>query len=193
MALTEEELANEVERALIGKVADPRGLAKAIIASFAQVTPGTVKAEAPTRIDYIDISKPFGSGTSIKPGNIRLNWKKLFEKTPELVLTGAGVTQMWLVPFAALYLWNLVWSLAKVELSPDHGSTMYALWNAVPGRRRFAETEALEIVNRFRVNNSVQSLSSSEFAALVDDLVRLDCIELAAGQIWLREWIRKQN
>ena len=193
MVYTEDELINEVERALTGKVADPRGLATSIIASFVQITPSKVKADVPTRIEYLDISKPFSSGVTIKPGNIRLNWRKLFEKAPELVLTGAGVTQLWLIPFAALYLWNLVWSLAKIELSPDHGSTMYALWNVAPARRRFAEADALEAVNRFRAESSVRSVSSDEFAVVVNDLVRLDCIELSDGEIWLREWIRKRN
>jgi hypothetical protein len=193
MAYTEDELTYEVERALTGKVADPRGLATSIIASFAQITPSSIKADVSTNIDYLDISKPFESGVTIKPGNIRLNWRKLFEKAPELVLTGAGVTQLWLIPFAALYLWNLVWSLAKIELSPDHGSTIYALWNVTPARRRFAEAEALEVVNRFRVESSFRSLSSDEFATLVNDLVRLDCIELSDGEIWLREWVRKRN
>jgi len=134
---------------------------------------------------------------TIKPGNIRLNWRQLFEKAPELVLTGAGVTQPWLIPFAALYLWNLVWSLSKIEITPAQAMTMHALWNVQPATRRFSEVEALAHVNAhvnaYRDTVPAAALSAREFAAVVDDLVKLQCIELADGEVWLREWVKKPN
>ncbi len=165
----------------------------AVLQSFARIKDPSIQGNLSTNVEVL---RPDDSGTgavSIKPGNIRLNWRKLFEKIPELVLTGAGVTQVWLIPFAALYLWNLVWSLSKIEITPAQAMTMYALWSDGRPSRRFPETEALEIVNAFRTKDGHNTLTSSEFALVVNDLVALDCIELEDGEIWLREWVQKSD
>lgn len=193
MSQTEEDLCSQLAAALAGRVDDPAALSEAVLQAFAVFTPPRIEGAPTGRADYIKALDPTAGGISIKPGNIRLNWRKLFAKAPELVLTGAGVTQPWLIPFAALYAWNLVWSLSKIEITPAQAMTMHALWNAREGPRRFSEPDARSIVNAFRHACGEPSQSEAEFAKVVDDLVALSCIELEDGIIWLREWVKKMN
>jgi hypothetical protein len=118
MSHTPEELSSRLASLLGDRVSNPDAFATAVLEHFAQFTPSRVEGKISTNFEYIKAYDPLKGGLTIKPGNIRLNWRKLFEKVPELVLTGAGVTQLWLAPFAALYLWNLVWSLSKIEITP---------------------------------------------------------------------------
>jgi hypothetical protein len=193
MSHTHEELSSEVAARLGDQVGNPQEFVSLVLDSFAQFTSPSIEGEVSTNVEYIKGPDPTAGGITFKPGNIRLNWRKLFEKAPELVLTGAGVTQVWLVPFAALYLWNLVWSLAKIEITPAQAMTMHALWNAGERAKPFAESEALKIVNAFCQTCGSAPLSASDFAKVVNDLVALDCIELTEGTIWLREWVKKTN
>ena len=193
MSYTPEELSSKLAGILGAQVSNPDAFAAAVVESFAHFTPQRIEGEISTNMEYIKAFDPLKGGLTIKPGNIRLNWRKLFEKVPELVLTGAGVTQLWLAPFAALYLWNLVWSLSKIEITPAQAMTMHALWNAGRKSRRFTEAEALELVNDFRRKCEAPALSAAEFSMVVNDLVGLECVELNDGTLWLCEWVKKSN
>lgn len=193
MTRTTTELQDEMARALTGHVDDPDKLAAGILASFARITETEIKIEESRNFELITIDRVGFSGVSVKRGNIRLNWRTLFEKIPELLLTGAGVTQAWLIPFAALYLWNLVRALARITLSPNHGLVMYALWNHNADVRRFEETDAHSIVNNFCSTHRMPSLGEVDFGNLLSDLAHLGCIEITDGKIWLREWTQRAN
>ena len=193
MTRTATELQGELTRALLGYVEDPGVVAAKILDAFAVITDEEFDVTVSENLKLITLDPRGFSGVSVKPGNIRLNWRSLFEKVPELVLTGAGVTQIWLIPFAALYLWNLVWSLSKVVILPEHGTVMYALWNSDHDTRRFEEDIAQSIVNDFRSKHGLQPLDRETFGRLVFDLERLGCIEITNGKVWLREWTQRAN
>lgn len=193
MTRTTEELQAEMARALRGHVADPDALAAGILEAFARIRDPEVRADISIHTDLLTLGPAGFAGVSVKPGNIRLNWRRLFEKTPELVLAGAGVTQVWLIPFAALCLWNLVRSLATVRLSPDHGTVMYALWHHDVSTRRFEEEAARGIVNAFRAAHELPPLGVIPFGELVSDLARLGCVEITDGRLWLREWTQRAH
>lgn len=193
MTHSAESLSSQLASFLNQRAPYPADFAASIVDSFATITRPKINVSRTGTISYITALKPSAGGTTVKPGNIRLNWKKLFEKAPELVLTGAGVTQTWLIPFAVLYLWNLVWSLSKIEITPIQAMTMYALWNVEPPTRRFEEGDALAYVNAYRSRCGASALSERDFAAVIDELTRLGCVELSDGEVWLREWIKKTN
>lgn len=53
-----------------------------------------------------------GGGSSIKPGNIILNWRKLLIDGAESVLTIMGAASIpWMIPLAGIVVWNSVYSL----------------------------------------------------------------------------------
>lgn len=193
MTHTTEELQREMAHVLEGRVEDPQGVAAGIFDAFARVREPELKADVSHNTELITLGSTDFSGVSIKPGNIRLNWKTLFEKTPELVLTGAGVTQVWLIPFAALYVWNLVRSLSSIHITQDHGTVMYALWHDVRHTRHFDEAQAHAITNDFRAQHGLTALDATGFSALVTDLARLGCVELTNGRLWLREWTQRAH
>ena len=193
MSHTEASLSSELSALLVGKVDDPESFSVATVQAFVEFTAPRIDGEMETNFNLIIASDPTAGGLTIKPGNILLNWRKLFERSPELVLAGAGVNQPWLVPFAALYVWNLVWSLAKIEITPAQAITLYALWNAGGRSRRFTESEASAVVNAYRHTCKETPQVKADFARVVNDLVSLRCIELTDGTIWLREWVKKAN
>ena len=195
MSYTEEELASQLAQYLGGRVNEPDVFAGAVLKSFARIQDSEIQGELNENREIIRTPDPRTGGISFKPGNIRLNWRKLVEKVPELVLTGAGVAtaQAWLIFFAALHLWNVIWSLSKIEITPAQAMTLYALWKDGRPSRRFPEAEALEIVNAYRVKTEHAAFTVSQFAYVVNKLVALDCIELEDGEIWLREWVKKSN
>jgi hypothetical protein len=190
---TEKSLSSKLSAHLGAKVNDPTALSAGVVQAFAQFAPPRVGGEVGTTFEYITALNPAAGGQTRKLGNIRLNWRKLFDKAPELVLTGAGVSQPWLVPFAALYAWNLVWSLARIEITPAQAMAMHALWNAGQQSRRFSEAEALSVVNSFRITCREAPQSEAEFAKVINDLVALQCVELSDGVICLREGVEKAN
>jgi hypothetical protein len=190
MHLTHEELSSKLVCALGDRVSNPVEFASKALASFVELTPARVDYDVGVTARYITSFDLNQGGVSTKPGNIRLNWRKLFNKVPELVLTSAGVTQPWLAPFAGWYMLNLLLPLAKVEITPAQAMTMYALWNAGRDVQRFEESEALDIANVCFQKNGAPQLSIVEFAAVVNDLVQLQCIELEDGMVRLRESVR---
>jgi hypothetical protein len=56
-----------------------------------------------------------GDGSSIKAGNIWLNWKHVLIEGSESILSIAGAVAVpWLVPLAGLVVCNRIWSLLRV-------------------------------------------------------------------------------
>jgi len=86
-----------------------------LIDSFITITP---PQNPPLLVHYITIARlGQAGGESRKPGNIILNWKRLFELVPDITIAGAGATEaQWLIPFAALYIWMKLWNVTSVNL-----------------------------------------------------------------------------
>ena len=165
-------------------------LAQSVVCSFCDIT----EPEEWLTIERITLDREGrGGGTSRKPGNIVLNWRKLFRTVPSIALAGAGAASLpWLFPLAALHIWCEVRAQSEVELSPQHAITMKAMWENHDGRRRISEADALQATNRQLLEFEFNSLNKRNFAELVDDLVRIGCIKLDEGSIWLREWTRRR-
>lgn len=165
----------------------------AILNIFAQVTP----PEEPRLVIGLITVASFHSATarSQKPGNILLNWRKLIDIVPDIALAGVGaatlpINPVWTLPLAALYVWNKVWRGATEEFSNAEATTILALWKSRNAQNRISEAEGFRKTNQLRTAVELPPLSQLEFSQCIDHLVKLDCIELEDGIIWLREWIR---
>ena len=133
------------------------------------------------------------SAISVKPGNILLNWRKLFDNIPDVVLTGAGVEAApWLWPFAGLAIWNKVWSQIKIDLSEYHAVSMYAMWKNKNNKNCIDLSTARRKTNEILKLNNKNILKKREFYDILQDLTRMKCIEIDKGEVWLREWVIKK-
>ena len=134
-----------------------------------------------------------GGGVSRKPGNIRLNWRRLFETVPSIVLVGAAdYTKPWMYVLAALLIWKEMKAHCALQLSAEHAIAMHAMWDNCDGRRRISEVDALEATNKKLSEYDFNPLSMANFIKLVDHLDQMECVELRTGDIWLREQVRKK-
>ena len=132
-----------------------------------------------------------GGGESRKPGNLSLNWQRLKREFPEVVMGTAGaIAEHWLIPFAALSIWNKLWTHSTIELRKEHSTCLCAMWFHCDDDhkidRDIAHQQSMEL---FRVYGW-PPLTRRHFDSYIQDLIALDCVEDSDGRIWLREWIQ---
>ena len=129
-----------------------------------------------------------GGAKSRKPGNITLNWRKLFELIPDVTLAGASVVgAQWLIPFAALYIWTRVWQAAAVELEEEDAFVVYSLWLHRNDRRRLTEDEAFLQTKALSKKHGLPAINKKKFKQIINKLLSLECIEMNNDVIRLRE------
>jgi len=132
-----------------------------------------------------------GGANSRKPGNITLNWRRLFDLVPDITLAGAGaVGTTWLLPVAALYVWMKLLNSATIKIEEKDAFVLYALWTHKNDKDRISEDDGFAKSNLLAEKHGMPPIQRDTFDRAVNKLSSLDCIELEAGIIWLREWVR---
>ena len=165
-------------------------IAKAVVSAFVRMTPPTNAEPPPMRL--ITVLSSGMSGTSRKPGNIFLNWSRLFKIVPDVTIAAAGVAEAphWLCFAIALYVWNKLWCGAKENLSDVEATAILALWKSRNEAQKIAEADGYERTNEIRREGGLAELSNADYSAALTRLARMGCIEIQDGMIWLREWVR---
>lgn len=140
---------------------------------------------------FSDLTK--ATARSKRPGHLLLNWKSLFEAIPDITLAVAGAATLpnWAIPLAALYSWNKVDKGITRELSPLTALTLLLAWDNCNAKRRIGEMELVRLVAQ---HPEGQKLHADEVAIqrTLTSLAQLRCIEIDAGEVWLREWIQRR-
>lgn len=136
-----------------------------------------------------------GGGVSRKPGNILLNWRRLFDVGPDVgvAVVGAVGQNAFVVSLIALYIWNKVWRGSESPLTEAEASVIEALWSNGAGKRTIESEDGYRMTNELRVRRSAVPLSRAEFEAAIDVLTSMQCVEVTGDKIWLREWVRKKT
>ena len=164
--------------------------AQAAIQAFARLTPPT----EPTPVVKMITLRSFGDegGTSRKPGNIFLNWRKLMDIVPDAAIATAGAiaSPAWMLPLIGLYVWNKLWRGSEEELTDIEASTIYALWKNKDGRNKISEEDGFTGTNAARAQCGLSELSRHRYNKAINRLLAMECIEIDNGIIWLREWVR---
>jgi hypothetical protein len=134
-----------------------------------------------------------GGGVSRKPGNILLNWRRLFDVTPDaaIAVSAYGVSPPFVRGMIGLYIWNKVWRGSEEQLSEIESSIIETLWVRHGRARQLPEDTAFDSVNESRHAAGLSTLSKRDFTRATDRLVTMSCVELKDGNIWLREWVRR--
>jgi hypothetical protein len=179
---------------LVGEVAkmlDPRDakVAERVVDHFCRMSP---PMDPPRLMHMITLDQGGrGGGHSRKPGNLALNWKRLRGDFGDLVLTAAGVVAApWLIPFAALSIWNKFWTHATIDLTKEQGASLCAMWHRCDNDHRISRSAALAETNQLFQVFKWPPLSDDSFSDILRDLERLQCIEVTDEEIWLREWVQ---
>lgn len=179
---------------LIQLVADVIGerdkvMASQIVDSFCSLTP---PQDPPVVMHFITMnSRGYDGGESRKPGNLRLNWRKLLADSPDIGLNIAGVVATpYLVPLAALSLWNKLWGHSAIQLSKEHATVLYAMWQGRDTKNRIANSQAFEKAGVLFSVYQWPSLDKHAFEHILVELERIECIECEDESIWLCEWVK---
>jgi len=150
--------------------------------------------DPPIVIEMITVhSRGARGGQSRKSGNILINWAAFIRTFGDIGLSiAAGVAEHRLIPFAALVVWDKVWSNAKIKLSPEHATLLYSMWLSRKEGNTTSRSEAFEMGKLVFRQHGFNELDEDVCQNLLNDLVGLECIEFkTSNTIWLREWVRK--
>lgn len=160
---------------------------QSLMESFVRITP---PAEPKQTFRWITVNQPdVGGGSSRKPGNVVLSWRKLMDLVPDVAIAAVGglTSPPWLLPFIGLYVWNKFWCSSEEPLTEVEATVIYALWKNRNGQNKIPEDDGFEKSNGVRKGFGQALLSRQEFGSAVNRLVKMHCIEIEEGIIWLRE------
>lgn len=132
-------------------------------------------------------------GRTIKPGNIVLNLRKLIDSIP--TITALSVSMAVDIPIlrvcSALSLWKEIRDVMTVETTRMQSIVIIALWKFRDHRNHIYLDYGYDRVNYFCETIGEEKLSWEDYNKIVDELLKLQCIDIREEVIWLRESIQK--
>jgi hypothetical protein len=164
-------------------------IASEIIDHFLNITP----PEMELRMEILTLKQGgVGGGSSTKPGNIWLNWRKLLVEGSESILTFIGAVAVpWLIPFAGLVVWNKIWSMLTIEITERHSVVIWTMWLNRDSENCIEGQLILDLVNKELSKYNRPQMNQQELDMLLKDLEKMKCIEKTEeNKWWLREWVK---
>jgi hypothetical protein len=184
-----EEIKDIVRGVIDGRIDNVDKFSDNLVSHFCEITP----PEIDTTMHLMTI-KPggMGGGRSSKPGNIWLNWRKLLVDGSESILTVVGAVSIpWLIPFAALVVWNKICSLCNLEISERHAAVVWTMWQNRDETNCVEPSAIAKLVNTELLKYNRPKMNKKELNAILEDLKNVQCIEISDdGKLWLREWVK---
>lgn len=116
-----------------------------------------------------------GGTTSIKPGNIVINFGKLFDTITSGVLILAGASP-WVAVLGALVVCKNLYSSSKLDITEDDASVVWALWLKSDDERTLPKSEVLGVVSVQRSKYERMPLSASEVNDSIARLIKMRCV-----------------
>ncbi|WP_455648921.1 hypothetical protein [Enterocloster citroniae] len=133
-------------------------------------------------------------GTSIKPGNIKINMKKLIDTLPESV--EAGVALAMDIPIlkvcAALHIWKMIRNVMSVEITKEQAVVIMSLWKNADERHIISLEKGWDCANRMCRQTSNKEFTQERYTTILEELERMDSIKVNEDGIWLCEWVAQR-
>ena len=141
----------------------------------------------------LDSLRDYKNGSSIKPGNIVLNIKELIEAIPEVVSIGAGMVcdNLVIIVCGAFSLWLKLRDIATVSITREQAFTIVALWKSCNSAHKISLDDGFIATNVLLKQYGESEITNLKYNIVIDSLIKMQCIELTEGIIWLREWISR--
>src|ERR1044072_1566871 len=184
------ELIALAEEAVEQHTTDTAPVAELVVEAFVKLS-APEKPPIHTHLIVLNVAQT-PAAASRKAGNIYLNWKKLIDIVPDgtLAAAGAATGPSWLIPLAGLYIWNKLWSGSEEKLTEVEATVILALWKNRNGQNKILEEDGYEKTNIIRLEIGLPKLSKATYQSAINRLLKMECIKLENGWIWLREWVR---
>lgn len=159
------------------------------------ITITSPQQEAPTmKMMILDPLKNFQRGESIKPGNIKLNIRKLIESLPEITSSCVGLALD--IPIlkvcAALNIWKVLRNAMAIEIDKRHAIVITALWENCNNKHIIRLEHGFECVNLLCRKLSETEFEWEKYIQIVEQLQKNDNIKLNNDSIWMCEWVSKK-
>ena len=159
---------------------------------FISITP---PLEKPLTMQLLTLAslRDYKNGSSIKPGNIVLNIKELIEAIPEVVSIGAGMVcdNLVITVCGAFSLWLKLRDIATVSITREQAFTIVALWKSCNSAHKISLDDGFIATNVLLKQYGESEITNLKYNIVIDSLIKMQCIELTEGIIWLREWISR--
>lgn len=141
----------------------------------------------------LDSLRDYKNGSSIKPRNIVLNIKELIEAIPEVVSIGAGMVcdNLVITVCGAFSLWLKLRDIATVSITREQAFTIVALWKSCNSAHKISLDDGFIATNVLLKQYGESEITNLKYNIVIDSLIKMQCIELTEGIIWLREWISR--
>lgn len=156
----------------------------------------TAPQEDPPKMSFITIDclKNYLSGSSTKPGNIRLNMKTLISSIPDLTVCTFSIAMdnHILKLCAALEIWKTIQNVCTVDISKDQAFVIVALWKNCNSYQQITTEDGYTASAKLYQEYGEQPLTDIKYNQTLDTLIELRCIEIEKDVIWLRERISKK-
>lgn len=142
----------------------------------------------------IDNLESYHSGHSIKPGNIKLNLKKLIAGIPSIIeLTISIATDIPILKICtALNVWKSVLDICTVPISKEQAFVIVALWKNCNSQNVIEAEQGYIAVNTLLKKYGESEITEIKYNKLLDSLEAIQCIELREESVFLKESINKK-
>ncbi len=185
------ELIDFLKQNIISESEDIQKLAEEVINNYCVITEPEYQYD--TTIHNLTMNNGgMGGGSSRKPGNIWLNWRKLLIDGIDSIILAAGVIEnSLLIPLAAILIWNKLWSEAKIEIDERHAVVIYAMWKNCDKEYNINQDKILISVNEQLSKYGKPKMKNKELEDILIGLDKMQCIEKKKeNKYWLREWVK---
>lgn len=168
-----------------------RALAPGVVQVLADITP----PETQFLMEMITMRPGAGGGgRSVKPGNIRLNLRKMIVALAGGTLTAVGIASApWMAVLGALVIWDSVYSCLGADLDDGAASVAWTLWKHADDESTVAKEGLIDVVNAERAKHNQNPLTPQQVRQSLWTLEKMRCISTSKGddsRWWLREWVR---
>lgn len=142
----------------------------------------------------MDSLRNYQKGESIKPGNIRLNFKNLINSLPEITTLVVSVFAD--IPIlkicAALSVWKVLRDIMTVEITKSQAVIIYALWKNCSKENKIKLEEGFNNANNLIRNIEETELTWDKYVETVEELEKLECLEIDETGVCLCECISRK-
>jgi hypothetical protein len=156
----------------------------------------TPPQEPPKIMSFITLDSldKYNNGSSIKPGNIKVNIKELIESLPELVASAVGIVMD--IPIlkvcSLLTIWKTLRNSIKVKIDKVHAIVIISLWKHRNSDDKITLERGFDYSKKLYSEYYKDDLSYEIFSSIIEDFVKIESIEWSEGDLWLRERISQE-
>lgn len=145
---------------------------------------------------YLITPRMSGSSYSIKPGNIRINWKKIWmidalKESTIGATTAEGVDLKTILIQTLLRIAVRMIGALLIKITADQAIVLVALWRRHDATRVVSFPEALALTNSYREKLRKEPESEASLRNVLGELDRIKVISLRGNSIELIETISK--